>query len=479
MSLRPPIAIGLAMLCAMAPARSAELPKAAPVPASPFLPVIYKYADTLLERGRDTFGPISTGFFLSALDRTTLGLLTNRPPAPAGVRETSRAGAKNGALTCANLQHDENLLRLLFTLSELSAKPKYSNAAAAALTAFLTRTPSTNTHLLPWGEHLGWDVLRDEPAPADGARLGTHQFFRPWILWERCFDLAPAASQQVALGLREHHLNPRTGALALQADFAEHGLHDELDDPRQAGFFLRTWAIAYARTGDEQFLRACDRLLARFEKRISGPVQGAVAVSSLSLAIDCAGAAHHVPKPLSARLRTCAAQADELFCGLPHSLKESHGFIIGSNLVVSRLWSAEPGTPTTAQVALMCLSRYENGAKLLAYREFIHAAADIYRNSSPPPELDLWPGTLGHVISLQLAAWRSTARAEYLERARELGRFALDKFFDQSPLPRASTKSEHYETITGADTLALALVELHLQVLHITAVRCPSNSIDR
>ena len=48
-----------------------------------------------------------------------------------------------------------------------------------------------------------------------------------------------------------------------------------------------------------------------------------------------------------------------------------------------------------------------------------------------------------------------------------------------SPFPAAGVKSRHYETITGADTLALALIELHLQVLHITAVRCPPNTIDR
>ena len=56
---------------------------------------------------------------------------------------------------------------------------------------------------------------------------------------------------------------------------------------------------------------------------------------------------------------------------------------------------------------------------------------------------------------------------------------ALEKFWGTSPLPRASLKSEHYESITGADTLALALVELHLNILHITAVRCPPNTIDR
>jgi hypothetical protein len=86
---------------------------------------------------------------------------------------------------------------------------------------------------------------------------------------------------------------------------------------------------------------------------------------------------------------------------------------------------------------------------------------------------------LGHAISLQVAAWRSTAQQKYLDRARELADFAVKHFFDEGPLPRASLKSNHYESITGADTLALGLVELHLHILGITAVRCPSNAIDR
>src|SRR5438093_1088996 len=71
-----------------------EIPKA-PVPPSPYLPVIYRYADTMLERGRDTYGPQKTGLFLSALDRATLAPLTNRPAAPSGVREGDRVGVKD------------------------------------------------------------------------------------------------------------------------------------------------------------------------------------------------------------------------------------------------------------------------------------------------------------------------------------------------------------------------------------------------
>src|SRR5512143_3247464 len=89
----------------------AEVPKA-PVPPSPFLPIIYRYADAMLEHGRDTYGAQKTGLFLSALDRARLAPLTNRPPAPAGIRESDRVGPKGGPLTGANPQHDENLLRL-------------------------------------------------------------------------------------------------------------------------------------------------------------------------------------------------------------------------------------------------------------------------------------------------------------------------------------------------------------------------------
>jgi hypothetical protein len=60
-----------------------------------------------------------------------------------------------------------------------------------------------------------------------------------------------------------------------------------------------------------------------------------------------------------------------------------------------------------------------------------------------------------------------------------LADFAVKHFFNQGPLPRASLKSSHYDATTGADTLALGLVELHLNILGITAVRCPPNTIER
>src|SRR5262245_14985371 len=152
-------------------AQSAEPPKA-PVPKSPYIAVVYRYADTMLEKGRDTYGPQATGLFLSALDRATLAPLTNRPAAPAGVRESDRVGAPDGPLVGANPQHDENLLRLLYLLSELTTKPKYRDAANDALKWFLQNARSSATDLLPWGEHMSWDVASDKFIAANGNENG-------------------------------------------------------------------------------------------------------------------------------------------------------------------------------------------------------------------------------------------------------------------------------------------------------------------
>lgn len=415
---------------------SARTPAPVPVPKSPYLPVIYRYADTLIEHGRDK----NKGVFLSALDRHALKPLTNRPPAPSGIREEDRVGAKAGPLTGSNAEHDQNLLRLLYTLSDLSAKPKYREAADAELRWFLERSASITT-------------------------TGPHEFFRPWLLWKRCFELAPDAASRFVLALPEKQLaelQPEAGV-------------------RQQGFYIRTWGAAYAQTRKEQFLIWINEWLARdetYSRRKAGYLKTAPTPDALlSLAIDCDGAAHDLSHQPASGFRSVATQLDDLFCSMPHELGKKGGFLTASNKY-SHLWNRGPGEQTTAQIAMMCVSRYENTGRV-AYRDLIQRAAEAYLKSAPPEDEDLWPGSLGHAISLQLAAWRSTARQVHLDKAREFADFALERFFDKAALPRASLKSNHYESITGSDTLALAMVELHLHILYITAVRYPPNTIDR
>ena len=73
-----------------------------PVPPSPYLPLVYRYADALLQNGRDNHGPQKTGLVLSVLDRKTLTILTERPAAPPGIDEPLRAGPGQGLLAGCN-----------------------------------------------------------------------------------------------------------------------------------------------------------------------------------------------------------------------------------------------------------------------------------------------------------------------------------------------------------------------------------------
>ena len=220
---------------------------------------------------------------------------------------------------------------------------------------------------------------------------------RPWLLWDRCFQIDRQASDRFALGVVKNQIT------------------------NHAGFYLRTCAAAYAHTTNAAFLRAIETFVSAFKNP-----------ASLSFAIDCDGSARLLPEPVSSKLRTLAE-------------------------------TAEVNGNTTPQVAMMYVSRYENTGKT-AFRDAIHRAAHQNLNSAP----GLSPRTLGHSIGLQLAAWRSTARQEHLDKARAFADFALAKYFSGSP-----------NLVPGTDTLALSLVELHLHILYITAVCYPPNTIDR
>jgi len=433
-----------------------------PVPPSPYLPIAYRYVDAMLKQGRDTQGEQKTGLLLSALDRAKPGPLADRPAAPAGVDEASRADSATGPLVGANPQHDQNLLRVLYALRELSNKPLYAEAADAELKWFL-QNASPDAPVAAWDNGSAWDVATDKLISAD--KQVSPDATRPWMLWDRCFEIAPNESKRLVQGL----------IAASAADTAT---------PRRTGATIRALAVAYQHTGDQSLLKAIEAALGRLEKeRAAGKSDPASEAAWLSAAIDCDGVASRLPTELATRLKAFAASVDQGFCALPHDLPGKGGFAVKSSgeksdVQVTPLWQANVGGLTTAQVGMMCVSRTENTGSV-NYRKLMQAAADAYRDKLPPDDVDAWPMTYGHAISLQLAAWRATSNQVYLDQARKLADAAVQTFWGDDQLPRASTKSKHYESITGGDTLTLSLIDLHLSILGITAVRTPPNTIDR
>jgi hypothetical protein len=428
-----------------------------------YLDIVRRYADTMIDHGRDNFGPVKSGLLLSALDRTTLSPLTIRPAPPAGIRRGDRSGQPWSAMTGANPHLDENLLRILYTLAQITGDSKYAKVADEELAWFFKNTLSPKTDLLPWGEHLSWDCVADKPI--SGGEEAMHEFARPWVLWDRCYDLAPKESKRFAMGLWNHQIaNHKTGGFDRHAPYFEHGPVDGKDFPRHAGFYILTWAHAYKHTQDATFLTAIEALVARFErKRIQkdGTQVGTIGP------LDPHSAAALVPDPLASRLRAFAAREDELILPDLQNPRSSQ----------APLWQTGYSAGTQASTAMFCLARYEQ-TQNPAYRELIIAIADRYRDSVPEEDLDAWPMPFGHAISTQIAAYRFTNDKKYLDQAVRIANLAVQLFWQDNSLPRASLKTGHYESITGPDTLALSLLELHARMNKLT-IPIPSNTLDR
>jgi hypothetical protein len=430
-----------------------------------FLAVVRDYADAMIEHGRDVYGPQKSGLLLSALDRKPIGLLSVRPAPPGGIRRGDRPGRPWVEMNGANPHLDENLLRILYTLSEITGEPRYAQVADEELSWFFDNTMSPRTSLLPWGEHLSWDVVHD--IPISGGEEMMHEFARPWVLWERSFELAPEPSVKFALGLWEHQIaNHTTGGFDRHAPFFEHGPVDGKDFPRHAGFYISTWCYAWKHSTNEVFLKAIETMLTRFERK---RVQKGGNLTTTIGPLDCEVAARMVPEPLSTRLRAFAKKEDELtLAELKKQKGEGH---------VPPKWQSGYAAGTLASSAMFCLARYEQ-TEQPDFRTWVVAYADQYLNARPEEDVDVWPMSFGHIISTEVAAYRFTNRSVYLEQARKFAQMAVDIFWQDNPLPRASMQTGHYETITGADSLALALLQVHAVSAGLTN-KIPSNTIDR
>jgi len=469
---RSPVAVPAAILAAAA--LTAASPALARAPD--YLEVVTAYAEALLEKGRDTYGEARSPLIASALDRRTYRL--GKHKGIPGIRGGDRA------LGGANPMHDQNLYQILHALSAITGDKKYAAEADRILKWFFENCQSPATGLVAWGEHASWDFERDKLAGQN-----RHEFFRPWVLWEKCWALAPEACAAYARGLWDHQImDKKTGEFSRHGRITSHGPGGKNEYPRHAGFYIATWARAYERTEDPVYLTATRVLLDMYD-RIRNPKTGAIPCcttpnrlnivwpeSNLSLAVDLWDSSKLVPAELGARMVEFGKRTDRMFLGLAHDFSAgAHGFVSGAaadtlarltsgNWTHTQLYATGYGKCTDAQEAMLCYLRYRQVGSG-GYKALVVAPAVRYLKSDPDPKAVVYPGAMGDVIWLMLAAHeltaRGTGRSKYLDRADHFARLALSMLFDgTSPLPKASSRHGHYEAITRGDTLMMALLKL-------------------
>ena len=455
-----------------------------------YLHIVKSYADALLTRGRDTYGKTNSPLLATTLDRKTLKLFEGEELERIWyIRlkdwENWRVRNRDRMMTGANPMHDQNLYQVLYALTKITGDAHYAQEADRTIEWFFRHCQSPVTGLMAWGEHMGWDfntetLITWRKGKHHGGKMqeyNTHEFARPWVLWERSFELAPKQCERFAAGLWDHQIGDHsTGNFSRHANYEIHQTFVDSEYPRHGGFYIATWAQAYSRTKDAMFAKAIDTLVDYFDGRRS-PQSGALpaesalrsggkvlwSTSNLSLAIDLWDSAEKMPDELARKMRQCASRTDDVFLKLGHDLKRGgKGFLLSAH--TDTLQPQEQGAYSEpwghAGPANLCLLRYRQ-VKLDGYKKLALDAAKLYLNSKPETKFALHPGTLGHIIYLMVGAYELTGQKQYLARADYFAQRAIELFIsDDSPLPKATSKHTHYEAVTGGDTLMMALLKL-------------------
>ncbi len=470
------------------------LPSTAHADQSPnYLALVRAYADAMIEHGRDVYGEEHSPLFASALDRATMRLGSRETfGSIPGVREHDRS------LGGANPQEDMSLYAILYELTERTGQQKYAREADKALEFFFTRCQSPETGLMAWGEHLYWDFHKEACRGND-----IHEIDGEWPFWDQCYRLAPEASWRFAIGQWDHQVACKeTGDFSRHARWSSHGPGRGFDFPRYAGQMIVNWADAYAREENagrerrEELITAIAVVAGRMEANMaltrSGhlPAGRAEAGSHIEVVWPCSNlelarclwkAAPYLEQEheeLAARLRTLALRQDAHFHEMPHEVATGGGFVAtvdartgeprtrGSNRPYTAIWATGYGHGTHAARANRCHARYQqlaatHPALAAKYRTLILAAAEQYLAATPDVDELQKPGALAHAMELMLHAYGMTQEERFRDRADYFARVGIALFLDNGlPLPKATNRHAHYETITGGPAFMQALLRL-------------------
>ena len=457
-----------------------------------YLTIVKAYADVLIEEGRDEYGTRHSPLFASALDREKHRLLSGAKLMEVKNLKREEWGIRNNdrSLTGANPMHDQNLYQILYALSLLTGEEKYAEEADKALSWFFQNCQSKSTGLMAWGEHMGWDFLNEKPITGESYhQKGTHEFFRPWVLWDKSFQLAPEQCKTFATGLWNHQIgDQKTGNFSRHATYYEHNPGHNSHYPRHGGFYINTWGSAYEKTKEKIFLKPIETLVNFYSGQRSLYSGGIPAEthhrsegmlmwphSNLSLVIDMHNVADYLPSELSGMMKEQGTFTDTVFLNIKHDLEpEGRGFVKAANtntlapsdvrgqdrLVYTRLWATGYGEATDAKIANLCMLRYRQTGNE-SYKKLIIKTAKRYFQSQPDISFPIYPETLGNVVWIFLNAYELTSEDNYLKAADNFAKIAIDMFTDDtSPLPKASNQHDHYEAITGGDLMMMSLLKL-------------------
>jgi len=166
--------------------------------AEPYLAAVRRFADAVLEHGRDRYGERPTPLFVDGLHADTLEPVVWK--------------WRNGEeWVLSNFANQQPLLRLLDGLTTLTGEGRYREAAEAAARYVLEHGLSPSG-LPSWGGHAAWDLKNDVPVgnsggPADGKIIySNHELKSNQPYFELMWRINPEATRRLMAMIWQAHI---------------------------------------------------------------------------------------------------------------------------------------------------------------------------------------------------------------------------------------------------------------------------------
>lgn len=175
----------------------------------------------------------------------------------------------------ADMADDEKLYQLLYELSAELGDEQYRNAANASISYFITFCPS-ETGLLPWGEHSGWDFYADQYT-SGYYHVKLHELRGGKTLYDRFIELQPRVQRGELTRMEKyvlaypgtHYRFVSEGANLGRMTYCRHGtlwtdretavksgdMHEDFGIfPKHAGNWLSQWGHVHNRSYNKTFM---------------------------------------------------------------------------------------------------------------------------------------------------------------------------------------------------------------------------------
>ena len=169
---------------------------AAEIEKNAFLKAAVKFADTTVQHGRDTYGKEHTPLFADVLNVDTL----KSPRA----RTSYRSGTEPVPTVWCFFNNQQNLLRLLVSLSSITGERKYIDAAYDATAFMFERYQEKESGLFYWGGHRYIDLVSGNTY---GAKGEVHELEDVFPFWELILAVDADNGEKLIKGMWEAHIS--------------------------------------------------------------------------------------------------------------------------------------------------------------------------------------------------------------------------------------------------------------------------------